>query len=182
MAALRILTLVCGTMTVPGIITLVFVEEMNPRWCRTILRIITLVFRIMAVLRIVTLVFVGEMNTRWCRKGHGGTREGIHQEQVAEAPVHQPVTTGCGNEAGFAPSKVERLTPGHAVEDVPILESEQRQWRGQPDLPSNGAPLGAHGREADAVDVSVKAPGNETSRPASSGGMFDHEFCFLAIG
>jgi hypothetical protein len=163
-------------MTGHGIVTLVFIREMNPRWCRAILRIITLVCRIMAVLRILTLVyrimtvhgiitpvFVCEMNTRWCRKGHGGTREGIHQEQIAITPVHQPVTISCGHEAcfGFAVSKVERLTPGHAVEDVPILESEQRQWRGQPDLPSSGAPLGAHGCEADAVDVSVKALENE---------------------
>ena len=85
----------------------------------------------------------------------------IHQEQVAEAPIHQPVTRSCGNEVGFAARKVERLTPGHAVEDVPGLEREQRHWRGQLDLPRGGAPLGAHSCEADAVDVGGKALENE---------------------
>jgi hypothetical protein len=79
--------------------------------------------------------------------------------------------------AVFVGSKVERLTPGHAVEDVPVLEREQRHWRGQLDLPRSGAPLWAHGSEADAVDVGGKALEN-----ARSSGMFDHVSCVLAIG
>jgi len=86
-------------------------------------------------------------------------RDPIHQEQVADAPVHQPVTTSCVK--AVAASKVEWLTPGHAVEDVPGLEREQRHWRGQLDLPRGGAPLGAHSCEADAVDVGGKALENE---------------------
>lgn len=76
---------------------------------------------------------------------------------VAVAGEDKPVCAGIG--VASAARKAERLGYWDAVHGA-VGEGKQRRGRRQGAHPGGGAPVGAHGGEADAVDVGWQAPEN----------------------
>ena len=85
------------------------------------------------------------------RELHGGPGERVDQEAAVVPREDEPAAKGGALVADAAEAReAEGLAVGEAVEGA-VREREQRQRRGQVELPRGGAPLRAHGGEAGAV-------------------------------